>query len=156
MVQKILFVCTGNTCRSAMAAYIAAAIAEKKYPQQGFLFDSVGLFAANNQPATGEAQAVLAGLGIDMSHHRSKLFQEAMAKKADLIITMTQGHKQALLASCPQSQGKTFTLGELSGSNEDVQDPYCCSREVYQKTAEILVKEITLVLDKAARGKLPV
>lgn len=156
MAQRILFVCTGNTCRSAMAVYIAADIAEKQYPQEEFLFDSVGLFAANGQPATVEAQEVLAAKGIDMDGHRSKTFKEPMADKADLIIAMTQGHKQALLDGFPNSQGKTFTLGELSGSNQDVKDPYCCSREVYEKTAKILAEEISLVLDKAAKGHLPV
>lgn len=156
MVKKIVFICTGNTCRSAMAAYIGAYLVRKKYPEADFMFDSAGLFAADNVPATAEARQVLAERGIDMSFHRSKLFKEPMVDKADILITMTKVHKRALLERFPQGEAKTFTLGELSGSNEDVHDPYCGSLEVYEKTADILFREIEIVLDKAVKGELPI
>ncbi|MDO4542732.1 MAG: low molecular weight protein arginine phosphatase [Bacillota bacterium] len=156
MAEKIVFICTGNTCRSPMAAYIASYVAERKYPRANFMFDSAGLFAAENVPATAEAKDVLSKHGIDMSKHRSKMFKEPMVEKADILITMTQGHKRALLEAYPRAEAKTFTLGELSGSNNDVHDPYCGSREVYEKTASVLRREIEIVLDKAAKGLLPV
>ena len=154
MVEKILFVCTGNTCRSAMAAYLAADFAQKKYPQVKLLFDSAGLMAADNIPATAEAQDVLAQRGIDMSHHRSKLFKAPMVEKADVILVMTSAHKKALLYNFPQGAGKTFTLGELSGSGEDVHDPYCGSHEIYEETAAGLAREIAVVLDKIVKQEL--
>ncbi|MEG2406653.1 MAG: low molecular weight protein arginine phosphatase [Clostridiales bacterium] len=142
MAKKILFVCTGNTCRSAMAAYLGAAIAQKHFPQNEYLFDSAGLMAGENVPASAESVSVLADRCIDLKNHRSKCFREEMVEKSDIIVVMTKSHKQFLLEKFPQAMGKAYTLGELSGSNMDVADPYCGSYDLYVKTANILDEEI--------------
>ncbi|MEE0775718.1 MAG: low molecular weight protein arginine phosphatase [Bacillota bacterium] len=148
MKKKILFLCTGNTCRSAMAAYLGAAMAEKQYGDIGFRFDSAGLMAADGSRASQEAADVLGAMGLDMSGHRSKAFRREMGDKADLLVVMTASHKRFLLEQWPELADRTFTLGELSGSLRDVPDPYCGSFDLYQKTRDMLVEDIGAMLER--------
>ena len=78
MSNNILFVCSGNTCRSPMAAYIAAAVKEAQFPESDFCFDSAGIATSDGFPATDHAIEALSEWGIDMSGHRSKKFQPYM------------------------------------------------------------------------------
>lgn len=151
MSRNVLFICTGNTCRSAMAVYLAAAIAEKDFPDLGFCFDSAGLAAATGCPPSREALLVLGEKGLDMKNHKSKDFAKPMLKRCDYVITMTQGHKLSMLRDCPEASDKIFTLGELSGSGKDVPDPFCGSVEVYRKTADSLEREIAAALATLAK-----
>ena len=153
MGKNILFVCTGNTCRSAMAVYLAAKIAETQFPDAGFCFDSAGVAAASGYPGSPEAVAVLREKGIDMGNHASKGFEGKMLAPSDYVVTMTAGHKRGILQAFPAAADKVFTLGELSGSNEDVQDPFCGSMETYRKTADFLEREICAMLEKLAEKK---
>lgn len=149
-MKKILFLCTGNTCRSAMAVYLAADLADRKYKDCGFRFDSAGLMAADGCAASDEAIFVFKGMGLDMSSHRSKAFLRDMGDVADLLVVMTASHKRFLLEQWPELADKTYTLGELSGSGRDVPDPYCGSVAMYEKTKDMLLEDIDAMLEKLA------
>ncbi len=146
MKKKILFLCTGNTCRSAMAAYLGASIAEKYFSQEGFRFDSAGLMAADGSEASREACEVLKEKGLDMGAHRSKAFRREMGDVADLLVVMTAAHKDYLITKWPELADKTYTLGELSGSGRDIPDPYCGSFAMYQQTRDMLAQDINAML----------
>lgn len=148
MSHNILFVCSGNTCRSPMAAYIAAAIKEAQFPDGDFCFDSAGIAAIDGCPATDHAIEALAEWGVDMSGHRAKSFQPYMIELADCIVCMTEMHKTALVQAFPQAAEKIFVIGELSGSGRDVPDPYGGSFELYCRTRDALKEEITAILEK--------
>ena len=69
--MNILFVCSGNTCRSPMAAYLADDIAKKQFPGCGFRFDSAGIATSDGYPATDHAVEALAELGIALETEES-------------------------------------------------------------------------------------
>ena len=150
---NILFVCSGNTCRSPMAAYLGAFIKEKQYPKSDFCFDSAGIATSDGYPATENAIAALAEWRIDCSGHRSKRFQSYMVDLADYIICMTAMHKAALIHDYPEAAEKIIVIGELSGSGRDIPDPYMGSLELYCRTRDVLAEEIRMILEKLAETK---
>jgi len=102
---------------------------------------SAGLAAAAGDTASPNAIRTMADYGIDLGGHRSRPVTEAMLQEADLILTMTKGHKQAVLAAIPGVWNKVFTLKEYAGlSGGDIMDPYgrplsCykdCAREIHE------------------------
>lgn len=136
--MNILFVCTGNTCRSPMAA----AIMEKLAYDDGLdiKVESAGLFANEADPITPNAVEALKSYDIDYSHHKAQVLTDDLIKKSDVIITMTTAHKMIL---ADIAGDKTFSVGELSGTNEDIDDPFGGDIEDYQKTADKLFIALT-------------
>ncbi len=112
MPQKILFVCTGNTCRSPMAEALFREIAGAG--ESGFQVISAGTSAGRGVPAAEEAVQVLKEKGIDLSEHQSRPITEELLKEADLILTMTRSHKESLLQLEPGVGDKVFTLKEYA------------------------------------------
>lgn len=110
--MKVLFVCTGNTCRSSMAEAIL-----KSYP--GFEVRSVGVAADSGSKASPQAVRVLSAQGIDLTLHRAKLLGKDAIDWADLILTMTNRHKEVVQAEYPSAASKTFTLKEFALRDED-------------------------------------
>lgn len=143
MCKKILFVCTGNTCRSAMAAAIFNDIAVKE--NLDVLIESAGLAANDGDAASENAVKAMAEAGIDLSYHRSKQLTPELIEIADIILTMTASHKQYLL---PYASDKVFTLKEYVGEEGDVIDPYGGDIEVYRATA----RELNHLLTKLAEA----
>lgn len=113
-MQKILFVCTGNTCRSPLAA----SLLREKMP--GAEVQSAGLFAGFGQPASTNTVEVLKQRGISLKHETQPVSEELL-QWADLILSMTTQHKQSIALQYPAYQEKLFTLKEyaLKGSEED-------------------------------------
>ena len=143
--MNILFVCTGNTCRSAMAAAIMDKIAREK--NLDVRIESAGIFAGDGAPASENAAEALKDYGIDLSYHRSKPVTRELIGQCDLILTMTDGHKNALKKA---ADGKIFTLAEYAGEDKDISDPFGGDLETYKKCAG----EIYGLLEKAAE-RLP-
>lgn len=139
--MNILFVCTGNTCRSPMAAALFNKMAvEKNLPVR---IESAGIYAVDGQPASAGAIGAMEKYGIDLSGHRAKPVKPELLDKCDLILTMTAGHRDALL---PYAPGKVYTLCEYGGISGDIKDPFGGDVHIYEECAA----EILCALEKVA------
>lgn len=113
-MKKILFVCTGNTCRSGMAAGLAREVL-RSWGREDIVVSSAGTAAQIGVPATPEAIAAAAELGADLQPHRACPLTPELAREADLILTMTRMHKKDVERLVPEARGRTFTLKEYAG-----------------------------------------
>lgn len=159
---RVLFVCTGNTCRSPMAEALFRRMIEGRNREADILTISAGLSVWGDSPASEQAIAVMRKQGIDLSAHRSRSLSPELVRAADIVMTMTDSHKRILLSLVPEAKRKVFTLLEFSeGSPGDVADPFGASEEVYQLCADEICRCLTkswekiLEFHKDAAGENP-
>ncbi len=150
--MNLLFVCTGNTCRSAMAEAVAKKIIETQ-PEyySGYSAASAGVMCAGSSPASPQAVIVAGEHGCDLSQFTAKQITEDMVDAADYVFTMTRRHKQMLDYALPQHSGKTFLLTAYAMGNPsapDIPDPFGGSVEEYAQCFAVLETQIAAVLEK--------
>ena len=138
--MKILFICTGNTCRSPMAE----AIARKKYPEDEF--SSCGLCAFSGDSATAESIEAVKGYGIDLTAHRARPFSSYMLSEYDIFAVMTKQHYDVL--SELVSEDKLHILGE------GIPDPYGQSQQEYNNCAAEIEKAIDTLMARYNKAQI--
>ncbi len=116
--MRILFVCTGNVCRSPVAERLATAWAREKLshsPEADVVYiGSAGLGATADRPVDPHSAAALVDLGGDPAGFRSRQFTAELAEDADLVLTMTRDQRRTVLESTPRGLRRTFTLTEAA------------------------------------------
>ncbi len=149
--MNILFVCTGNTCRSAMAEEMLRTMLKRK-GMTGFHIRSAGIAALPGEKASPPAVAVLKEAGMDLSGHRSSPLNEKLLKEADVILAMTEGNKAAVLSRYPFVRERVHTLKEYAGvSGRDILDPYGRPVDVYRRTREEIRNALGEIIEKWGR-----
>jgi protein-tyrosine phosphatase len=140
--MDVLFVCTGNTCRSPMAAAYLAHLCRNSAPPHRMRIHSAGVAAMDGMPVASEARYTLEHAGITPPETCSHALTEQMVRRADLIVAMTQSHARQILKRFPGAAGKVRLLLSYTGCRDDVPDPYGGSHEVYRRCLEHMAPAI--------------
>lgn len=136
--MKILFVCTGNTCRSPMAEAIFNHLAKKEGISA--IADSAGISALTGFPAAENAVLALKETGIDLSGHLSKPVTKELLSERDRIYCMSKSHINAITDCCPEFTDKVFLLGG------GIDDPYSLPLVVYNKARDEIMKAVAEII----------
>lgn len=160
--KKILFVCTGNTCRSYMAEIIAREYLGNTDDRNRIEVLSAGTGCMGGEPATIQAAAVLAELGYTELDHCARELNGDLITSADLILTMTEHQKRQVLREYPQAGNKVFLLKEYACAKDsredlkiqadpsyyDIADPFGQSLEYYRDCGAELKMAVEQAIDK--------
>lgn len=143
-MDKIIFICTGNTCRSPMAEGLFRAHGGED--KTGLTAASAGLFTQDGMPASQNAVAAAAELGADITAHRSRMLTPDMARDAHYLVCMTGAHYDRLCELFPDCADKVFTL-----LPEDISDPFGGDLETYRRAAAEIDKGVRSIIERLAK-----
>ena len=137
-MKKILFVCTGNTCRSPMAECLFNHLAQ----EQGLPYcaESAGIYANAGSPASDGAHAAMKSRGLSLLRHQAQPLSEALLKEAFLVVAMTPNHAEACKERFPALSTP------IRSFSPPIPDPFGGSTAVYQYTAQALETQIIPLL----------
>lgn len=146
--MKVMFVCTGNICRSAMAeGALKKSAIDKKLDLEVY---SCGIYAEDGESATYNAIYIARNYGIDISSHRATNIRKSKIQEMDIILCATKSHKDAVIYMYPNLEGKVYTIKEYAeldnnGKDIDIRDPWGYDVEIYNNCMieiERCIKEI--------------
>jgi protein-tyrosine-phosphatase len=130
----LLFVCTGNVCRSPMAEYM---LRDRLGPDSPWHVTSAGTFAGYGMHASDMAIKILAGHGIDLTPHLSRPITRGMVDASSVVVVMTRAHRDELLKHFPGIGEKVFLLKHFGpGRDGDVADPIGQSEKAYRQVSD--------------------
>lgn len=143
--MNIMFICTGNICRSAMAHWMLKKQAEEQ--NKDIKVFSCGVYAENGDTPTKEAIQVMKEYNVDLTKHKATNIRNSNIEEMDLILCATLNHKNMVISMYPELIDKVFTMKEYVGFPKDdlnISDPWGYGIEVYRACA----KEIKECIDR--------
>lgn len=140
-MKNVLFVCTGNTCRSPLAEALFRDLV-KGLPDYSVM--SAGLGAFSGQPAAKHSVALAKERGLDLTKHRSQAVTVGVVDQATHIFALSRSHLAALLDDYPEAEDKIYLLSEFTSDDQmrgkDVNDPFGGDLDDYREMQEHLDK----------------
>jgi len=142
---RLLFVCSGNLCRSPMAA----GLARHEAAERGLDVEvrSCGTIAQDGFPASENGVVACDELGVDISDHRSQHLSKELVEWADHVLVMEEGHVLSVNALDWRAPFKTWSLGSFVDKKR-IDDPYRRSMRRYRKTRDLLRRAVIAALDR--------
>jgi protein arginine phosphatase len=139
--MHILFICTGNTCRSPMAeGYFCHLISQSK--RKDITVASAGTYAGEGEPPSQNSVKAIKTIGIDIADYRSSPLTTELLKAADLIVAMTMSHKMHVGQMSIDALKKTKLLGEYSDLGKDMDDPFGGGSGVYSNCLDSMIPSL--------------
>lgn len=135
-MNSILFICSANICRSPMAEGLMKV--HTRQETVPWRVESAGVWALEGYPAADNTLRVLHKRGIDLSAHQARQVTAEMGAQFNLILTMEQGHKEALRAAMPHLAGRVFLASEMLGKSYAIVDPIGSGIAEFEDTAREL------------------
>jgi len=132
----LVFVCTGNICRSPMAAALFQARAERM--GDAVRVESAGTWGVDGQPASAAGKVVMGERGISLDQHIARTVDREILERATLVLVMTRSHRDGLVAEFPFARQKIRLLSHVNGMEYDIADPYGKPVEAYRLCADDL------------------
>jgi RpiB/LacA/LacB family sugar-phosphate isomerase len=154
-MKTILFICTGNICRSPMAEGILRHVVKGR--RLDIQVMSAGIGAMEGQPPSAHAVEAVKELGIDISKQRSRQLTAELVQEADYIFGMTHSHVDTIFLLYPHAAEKTFLLREFDDTldifEKDISDPIGCSYEVYVNCRDQIEQGIASLMRFIEQGE---
>ncbi|HEY5704751.1 MAG TPA: serine hydroxymethyltransferase [Terrimicrobiaceae bacterium] len=142
-MKNVLFVCTGNVCRSPMAEGLFKKLVAGR---DDISVQSAGVSAGRGMPASRHAIRALSIDGVDLANFRSQPVSEELVRQATHIFVMTRDHKRMIELFFPEAEEKTYLLREFEPGSPDVPDPIGLGREIYERCRDILKSALPALL----------
>ncbi len=143
-METVLFICTGNTCRSPMAEGFFRS--QEGEARTGLAAASAGLYTTGGMPASEFAVTAARERGADISNHHSRLLNQGVLNNAKYIFCMTAAHYDHLLEQYPGVREKTYLLAD-----EDIADPFGGDLMAYRIAADEIYEAVRIIIAKLSK-----
>jgi len=151
ITKRILFVCTGNTCRSVAAEYLLKLLIRQRRPDIADFYEikSVGVCALETNAPSRETVEYLLNEGLDVSFHRSRRLNLNGIRSSDIILVMEKSHRDHILEREPTASERIFMLSKFLdvASDENIADPIGGSYPAYQESFGFIKEAVTNLTD---------
>lgn len=151
-MKKLVFVCSGNTCRSPMARALFGQLLKEADPIKLDEYEivSAGIFAVEGVPASPEAIEVMNEVGLDLNDHQARKVTREILENATWVVTMSQSHRDYIIELYPEIKSRVASVYEFAGQeHQEISDPFGGGVDVYRACRD----ELRQILGRAIENR---